>query len=577
MAPPGAGQVVAAFDVAIIGSGVAGMAAALALSERAGARVALITKTDSLRGGSSAWAQGGVAVALAPGDTPSQHAEDTLRAAAGLADRGVVAVLTSEGPKRVAALMELGARFDADPSGRLSFGREAAHGRPRVLHAAGDATGAEIVRSMAAAVERQPLITTLPGTLAIDLVVGPADSTDHADHSDNAEHAEQVVSGVIVRRPGGPLQAVRSRAVIIASGGIGRLYARSTNPPEVTADGLAMAWRAGAWLADVEMVQFHPTALEVGADPMPLLTEALRGEGALLVDAAGRRIMEGEHPDSELAPRDVVARAIHARTSAGEPVYLDARSSPGDRLPERFPSVFAICRRYGLDPRRDLLPVSPAAHYHMGGIAVDVEGRSSLRGLYACGEAASTGAHGANRLASNSLLEALVFGNRTARAAWRDAGQPRADVQCGPAVVPLVEAVAPELSEATGPAAGLPGDVAADAVAELRALAWRRLGPRRDRAGLEAAMSGIRRLGLELDPTDVEARNLSIAGRLVAATALRRAESRGAHYRADHPRPSADWAFRLAVRRASDDGIEFGRLEMSLSPDAAARAVAGTV
>jgi len=495
-------------DVVVVGSGVAGLSAALALAPR---RVLLVTKTELANGGSSAWAQGGVAAAVAADDSPGAHAEDTLAAAAGLADAGAVAALTSEGPARVRELIALGARFDRDAAGNLLLGREGAHGRRRILHANGDATGAEMVRALTAAVRRAPHVTVEERAFAEDLVL--------ADDGG--------VIGVVTRRDGRTVFH-RAAAVVLATGGYGQLYARTTNPPEVTGDGVAMAARAGAELADLELVQFHPTALDVEADPVPLVTEALRGEGALLVDDRGERFMLAVHPRAELAPRDVVARAIFRRQQDGRRVLLDATATVGERFPERFPTVYACCRRHGLDPRRQAIPVTPAAHYAMGGVAVDAHGRASLAGLWACGETASSGVHGANRLASNSLLEALVFGARVAA----DVGG--RTFPAGPA------ALRGTVWRETGGGRRTRGD----ARARLRELMWRRVGLVRDAAGLATSLDELAGLARDVSTRPSETGNLLLLGRLVTAAALARRESRGAHYRSDYPEPRDEEARR---------------------------------
>jgi L-aspartate oxidase len=318
--------------------------------------------------------------------------------------------------------------------------------------------------------------------------------------------------------------------VVLATGGIGRLYANTTNPPEVTGDGLAMAARAGARLADLEFVQFHPTALAGGRDPMALLTEALRGEGAVLVDDTGNRFMVGQHPDAELAPRDVVARAIWARLQAGSRVYLDATSAVGASFPDRFPTVFDLCLEDGIDPRTQPVPVAPAAHYHMGGVATALDGRASLPGLWAVGEVARTGVHGANRLASNSLLEATVFGQRAGEAVRSGAPAP-------------VEATAAFAAADPGPA---PGDLG-ELVAELRRTMWEGVGVVRDGLGLTAALERLEGLAARLEPGASEARNMVDAGLLIARAALARTESRGAHYRSDYPATDPAWAEREGV------------------------------
>ena len=519
-------------DVLVIGTGIAGLTAALGCAPLS---VDLITKSRFGAGGSSAWAQGGVAVAVGSDDAPALHAADTMAAGAGLNDPDVVAILTSEGPRRVEALLALGARFDRDSGGKLSLGREAAHSRRRILHAHGDATGAEMVRTLSAAVEQAPEVEVFERTFAIDLAV-----------------IDGQVAGAIAEHADGRLVLHSAPAIVLATGGLGRLYSRTTNPVESTADGLAMAARAGARLVDVEFVQFHPTALAAGADPMPLLTEALRGEGAILVDDLGQRFMTSEHPDAELAPRDVVARAIWRRLAAGRTVYLDATKAVGETFPERFPTVFELCRRQGLDPRREPIAVSPAAHYHMGGIDVDALGRTSLSGLWACGEVSATGAHGANRLASNSLLEALVFGARVAE----DLRRPRV---ARPRRHPKIEGAA---GEARIPA-GLSEERSAEIVAEIRALMWEKVGLVRNEAGLSAGLARLDALALEFPELSGEGRNLLAAGRMVTASALARRESRGGHYRSDHPEPDPAWQVHLATTLGRD-----GRVEVALETPA---------
>jgi L-aspartate oxidase len=579
-------------DVLVVGAGAAGLTAALGCAsggppassrepwpsmqggglaaDGSPRRVLVLTKTRSTgagAGGASLWAQGGVASAVGDDDDPALHAADTLAAGAGLNDAAIVSLLTGDGPRRVRSLLALGARFDRDPGGRLALGREAAHSRRRILHARGDATGAEVVRTLVDAVHREPSIRVVDETFALDLV-----------------REAGVVVGLLALHRDGRRVLYRAPVVVLATGGLGQLFLHTTNPREATADGLAMAARAGARLVDLEFVQFHPTALAVHATdaagtsgagaaagaPLPLLTEALRGEGAVLVDDRGVRFMASVHPDRELAPRDVVARAIWARLAEGRGVFLDATRAVGERFPERFPTVFALCRQHGLDPRVEPLPVVPAAHYHMGGVAVDARGRSSLPGLWACGEVAATGAHGANRLASNSLLEALVFGARVAE-----------DIQ-GLQDVRDVEGVEGAATAATSgsvrapvaPVAPVaPPDLELSAagsellVARLRRVMWERVGVERDEVGLAAAVAELAALSRQpaTDPagaTDgtrcpgasapvdpgfaaAEARNLLLAGRLVAQAARERRESRGGHYRVDYPHADAAWQRRL--------------------------------
>jgi len=490
----------------VVGSGVAGLTTALALGD-----CIVVTKTE-LGDGSSVRAQGGIAAAIGGDDDPAWHAADTVAVAAGLADPDVAGLVTAHAPDRIAWLLGLGARFDRDPDGSLTLGREAGHRTHRIVHADGDATGAEVMRTLRTAVRHRPDIGVRQHTWAVDLV----------RQGDN-------VVGVLVITSNGDREMLLADAVVMATGGIGRVYAATTNPTEVTGDGLAMAIRAGVRIADPEFVQFHPTALRSTLDPMPLLTEALRGAGAVLRDGTGRRFMVDEHPDAELAPRDVVARAIWRRLDAGAEVALDA-THLGETFPARFPTVFASALAAGIDPRRRWLPVSPAAHYHMGGIAVDEKGRASLPGLYACGEAAATGLHGANRLASNSLLEGLVFGVEVAEA-----------IEEAP---PVLDRMAPiEVPRSALPVAL--GEPAAD-IAALRQVMWERVGLMRTDAGLRSAIAEISELAPRLADSLV-GRNLAAVAAAVAEAALARRESRGGHHRLDHPHTAPEWAHHTVI------------------------------
>ncbi len=546
-----------ASDAIVVGTGVAGLSTALGLAAL-GCRVLLVTKT-ALGGGSSQWAQGGIAAAMGPDDAPDLHARDTLAAGAGLCDPRVVDILTEEGPAAIRRLIQLGAGFDRDAAGELALGREAAHGRRRILHTHGDATGAEVVRALIAAVHAHDGITVLEHAFAWDLLLRDGRVAGLLALRADADGADDWLL----------LQAPR---VAIATGGCGQLFAHTTNPSEVTGDGIAMAARAGAVLADMEFVQFHPTALATTADGadaperMPLVTEALRGEGAILVDETGLRFMVDAHAMAELAPRDVVARSIWRRQSAGHHVFLDARASVGEAFPRRFPTVFAACLAAGIDPRRQPIPVAPAAHYFMGGIDVDSWGRSSLPGLWACGEAACSGAHGANRLASNSLLEALVFGARSAEDMARDLAPSRE--------LPASELPAPELP------APAPPPAAADALRlEVRRAMWDHAGLVRDATGLRALLAAAvawERSAASLAPSRRagELRNLVCLGQMVAACALARRESRGAHHRADFPATDPAQARRIRVRLERQDiHLESGSDDVDLEVEALLAAV----
>src|SRR6478672_2162988 len=395
-------------DVIVVGSGIAGLTTALRLRQRVD-RVLLVTKTV-LNEGSTQWAQGGIAAALDPGDSPEEHLHDTLVAGCGICDVAAVTALVHEGPGRVRELVALGAEFDRDDEGELKLTREGGHHRDRIAHAGGDATGKEISRALIAALHRvqdDPGIEVIEHALVVDLL------------QDDESRVCGVTLHVIGEGQMDGVGAARSRAVVLATGGLGQVYSATTNPSVATGDGMAAALRAGAVMADVEFVQFHPTVLWLGpgsSGQQPLISEAVRGEGAFLVDRDGVRFMQGRHPLADLAPRDVVSRAIVDRMQeTGEDhVFLDARHLGREFLEERFPSIVARCRELGFDPATELLPVAPAQHYASGGVRTDLVGRSSLDGLYACGECSCTGVHGANRLASNSLLEGLVFAHRIA-------------------------------------------------------------------------------------------------------------------------------------------------------------------
>ena len=400
-------------------------------------------------------------------------------------------------------MLEFGATFDRDASGELALGREAAHQRRRIVKAGGDATGHEILKTLIAAVRESPTITVVEDVTADDVIL----------HDGR-------VAGVYAHASDGDAHAYLANAVVLATGGIGRLYRYTTNPVEATGDGIAMAARSGAMLADMEFVQFHPTALAIGADPMPLVSEAVRGEGAILLNDLGERFMLAIHPDAELAPRDIVARAIFEQQQRGRLVGLDARAAIGEAFPTEFPTVFGFCRDAGIDPRTARMPVAPAAHYYMGGIAVDEWGRSSLEGLWACGEASASGVHGANRLASNSLLEAMVYGSRVAE----NIGEMRHEQT---KYVPLdsARAVYHDWDDK--------GQV--QAISDLRNVMYANVGLVRNEFGLREALSRIEDLEHSFPRPANELRNLLVVGRLIAEAALARKESRGSHYRSDYP------------------------------------------
>ncbi len=486
----------------VIGSGIAGLQTAWRASDHGDVHV--LTKR-TLRDSATAYAQGGIAAALGAGDSPDLHKTDTLAAGAALCDAAAVEVLVAEGPARVRELASAGANFDTDLSGRFTLGKEAAHSRKRIVHAKGDQTGAEVARALIARVTERPNIQVLEKARALDLIV-----------------AHGRCCGVRAN-VGGRAVEIIADATVLATGGCGQLYRYTTNPEVATGDGYAIAHRAGARLADMEFVQFHPTALETSENPLALISEAVRGEGAILVTERGTRFMSKRHKLAELAPRDIVAREIFREQRAGHQVFLDARKL-GRTFARRFPGILHICLARGIDPRKDLIPVTPAAHYMMGGIITDLAGRSTLDRLYACGEVSRTGVHGANRLASNSLLEGLVFAERVARDAVNQPKLPRVPRAVDWKVTPL-------------------GDRGAAMVAaeEIRDLMWLHAGIDRTAKGLREAKRALEAIRARLAPGATEELNMVDTAGLIVASALMRNESRGGHFRSDFPRPKNKW------------------------------------
>ncbi len=486
------------YRVLVAGGGLAGLFTALRLAPLP---VTVLSPKPLGEGAASAWAQGGIAAAIGEGDTPENHAADTIAAGGGLTNPTVAKLLAAEARERIEDLLRFGVPFDRDIEGKLRLSREAAHGMRRIVRVNGDRAGRAVMTALIAAVASTPSITVLENVEAIELVRG-------ADR----------VAGVYARRTGtsGPASFLGGSAVVLATGGIGHLYRVTTNPEEASGSGLAMAARAGAVIADPEFVQFHPTAFDVGRDPAPLASEAMRGDGALLLNGNGERFMMAVHELAELAPRDIVARAVHREIAAGRGAFLDCRAL---NLETAFPTAYSICQRAGIDPATQPIPIAPAAHYHMGGVFTDARGRTTLTGLWACGEIASTGVHGANRLASNSLLEAVVFAARVARDIAADAPQWSA----------LGEGGIPETMELP---AGDPR-LAQDQARRLRETMAAHVGVERSEASLKTALSALRDLGT--GPASVEVRNMIAAAALVTAAAYERRESRGAHFRLDYP------------------------------------------
>lgn len=505
--------------IVVVGAGLAGLFTALKLAPLP---VTVISPARLGEGASSLWAQAGMAAALAEGDTPEHHAEDTITAGAGIVDEKIALLMAQEARERIEDLLRYGVPFDKDLEGRLSLSHEAAHRSRRILHVKGDTAGRAIMGAVTEAARTTPSIRVLEGLTARDLIV-------------HNGRVQGISLEPVDAEAGGQGLVLPARAVVLATGGAGQVYGITTNPLEARGEGVAIAARAGAVIADAEFIQFHPTAIDIGRDPAPLATEALRGDGAILVNGNGERFMRAVHEDAELGPRDVVARAVYREVISGRGAFLDCRPL-GPSLVDHFPAVIAACAKAGIDPTKEPIPIAPAAHYHMGGVLTDAQGRTTVDGLWACGEVTSTGAHGANRLASNSLLEAVVFGARVAD----DIASSLPPLPSTKITISTPDAETYEPNK--------------EAEQTLRRTMSEDAGVIRDAQSLTKALSTI--VSLERDnEDDKQLANMLTTAKLITAAALKRKESRGAHFRSDYPAPDEAQAKRSFITLSKADEI----------------------
>ena len=516
--------------IVIVGAGLAGLFTALKLSPLP---VTVIAAAPIGEGASSAWAQGGIAAAISQGDMPENHARDTIDAGAGIVDEKIALLMAREAPERIKDLLRYGVPFDRNLEGKLALGREAAHSQSRIVRVKGDMAGRKIMEALIASVRKTPSITIIEGYAAHELVMKNSKVVGIEAHKITDAKVNSSIH-------------IPAWAVVLASGGVGGLYKVTTNPPQACGNGLAIAARAGAVIGDAEFVQFHPTGIAGDIDPSPLATEALRGDGALLINGDGERFMVPVHEDAELAPRDIVARAVFSEIEAGRNAFLDCREKPGTNFKTKFPQVYSYCVQEGINPELDLIPVVPSAHYHMGGILCDAIGRTTLNGLWACGEVSSSGAHGANRLASNSLLEACVFAARIATDIATTAPH---------RIQPVARKILP-----SKPFRRVDEDY--ETIQHLRALMSKFTGVIRNRSGLITVLSEVEKCQQRLrEPSQFS--NFLVAARIIIVAALERHESRGAHFRSDFPDTETHLAHRSFFTLKQINELSHAHLETS--------------